>query len=1204
MRKEIISESIPRTIGRYQLLRHLGTGGLAQTYLALDNTNGEIVALKELHLVKARERKQIELFEREAATLAKIQHLQIPRFIDSLVDRSDREMHLCLVQEFITGFSLQELVDLGCDFSDSEVIAIIQSCLEPLKYLHNHNPAIYHRDIKPSNIILRPNGDCVLIDFGAVRETIGPAEARGSSVVGTFGYMAPEQFRAQAYPGTDLYGLGATAFHLLTGIQPMMLGLDRLKLQIRPHLRGHDSLLTTILDLLLEPMIEDRYPNVEMLQSALSNWEKKSGLQTLMPTPYTTKGAHTKTAFDAYVSELKAVRRMASMRKISASVTNPFDSQHSFGPFGSLFGSEKVETPPPQEELLFSPRSQDVVQEAKSLTGFSSLVSREFASEVPPIKTSNLEKSLKRGKNFSSETGAITVDVQNSRTHALTRDVDSGSEELTSYDSLFDLDADRNFSGPASEDVRDITLSGIGLEPELANALISVENSLPSSGKQRKKLGVDKVHSKKIWSPSRRNVNSLQTREVGVVPMKDPSENPALRNDKKKRLSQISASLWPNQIFEDRIDTSETRRPVFGPITDSSTSQKISARGSTFVTSLDQLEQRNSIFSENDSEQEADYNETSDWASVPLAHDEETTDNERENVFENQVDGTLLDTPAGIFDDLMRTDVAKSHLDFYDSPTPRVLPDVLSDVDKSDVTSSADDFLFGEFEELEQSTPWVHTGSLVTSLLEESTNFEDPKNQNENLNSLRLSRSTVPTSQSNQSKLKTKKDPEDTLPTSEKSLHTSIWRMNHPDRLISNSADFLETPNEATDSNPKSMYQSAEVDALQLQDEIASLLRSANQTHKKHEFSQENIETTEQKSIDENEILRGVTSSLESLVTNSGVDVKNQESSEAALKKLNESLRSFSWDLPEDFDVQAWDTLNDLSEVIPEKEAIEAVFTVPNFKSKENPSDFQETVENKRPTLGMLQADPADLSALISGPRSEKEIPAVDAVSEAIKPPLQTSKREIKDQIPAVDSVSEPVKKPIRTSNMFSQAAISNGYEHSKKHRSYVVPVEEGLSAGITGLLPGGHGAREFGIVFIIVGVILFLIALYMLQYNIRIVQFFGLGLGGYGLLLWIVPRSRENKKHLVKTGIWVRTAVLRRVIRHSAPMTISEWVAEYAYSYDDLDFEGQTRLKSKQIAMRLQKGRARIRVYINPHNYSESMLLVERSYGDLKKKE
>ena len=118
-------------VSHYELTRLLGEGGLARTFLANDTRTGERLAVKELQLLKSREKKQIELFERECATLRELNHPQIPRFADTVVERHDATLSLFLVQEFIDGKSLQQLLDAGQRFTASEVVAVMISCLQP-----------------------------------------------------------------------------------------------------------------------------------------------------------------------------------------------------------------------------------------------------------------------------------------------------------------------------------------------------------------------------------------------------------------------------------------------------------------------------------------------------------------------------------------------------------------------------------------------------------------------------------------------------------------------------------------------------------------------------------------------------------------------------------------------------------------------------------------------------------------------------------------------------------------------------------------------------------------------------------------------------------------------------------------------------------------------------------------------------------------
>ncbi len=139
-----------------------------------------------------------------------------------------------------------------------------------LQYLHELNPPIIHRDIKPQNIIQRDDGHIFLVDFGAVQSVYRHTVAFGSTVVGTYGYMAPEQFQGQACPATDLYGLGATLLNLLTHSSPSELPKKRLKCDFRPYVTV-SPVFADWLDRLLEPLAEDRFDSARGAIAALSS---------------------------------------------------------------------------------------------------------------------------------------------------------------------------------------------------------------------------------------------------------------------------------------------------------------------------------------------------------------------------------------------------------------------------------------------------------------------------------------------------------------------------------------------------------------------------------------------------------------------------------------------------------------------------------------------------------------------------------------------------------------------------------------------------------------------------------------------------------------------------------------------------------------------------------------------------------------------
>lgn len=203
----------------------MGSGSFGTTFKAIRTKDQQIVAIKEMMVRKADSVKVLELFEREAKTLEALNHPGVPTFFEDFVIESGRNSAYYLVQEFIEGETLWQAFE-GPTSSDQVVDACLK-ILNILEYLHSFSPPVIHRDIKPQNVLRRFDGQLVLIDFGSVK--LAMERGDGSTIAGTFGYMAPEQFLGQAVPQSDIYALGALAVALLTKTDPqLLLGSNRL----------------------------------------------------------------------------------------------------------------------------------------------------------------------------------------------------------------------------------------------------------------------------------------------------------------------------------------------------------------------------------------------------------------------------------------------------------------------------------------------------------------------------------------------------------------------------------------------------------------------------------------------------------------------------------------------------------------------------------------------------------------------------------------------------------------------------------------------------------------------------------------------------------------------------------------------------------------------------------------------------------------
>ncbi|MEG5063542.1 ankyrin repeat domain-containing protein [Microcoleus sp. B3-A4] len=274
-----IVEQIPHNlVNHYQIKNLLGEGGSSTTYEAVDLKTHQRVALKALSLQKMNDWKVLELFEREANVLSKVNHPGIPRYLDYFyVDTPDNRCFY-IVQELAEGQSLASLVESGWHASESEIQRIATQILEILVYLHSQTPPVIHRDIKPENIVFKSpinshkqkDWEVCLVDFGAVQNTYNNTLMRGSTVVGTYGYMAPEQFLGQAVPATDLYGLGATLLYLLTHRSPAELPTNILEKDFRSQIQI-SSAFADWLGKTIAPDLENRFNSAKEALELLRN---------------------------------------------------------------------------------------------------------------------------------------------------------------------------------------------------------------------------------------------------------------------------------------------------------------------------------------------------------------------------------------------------------------------------------------------------------------------------------------------------------------------------------------------------------------------------------------------------------------------------------------------------------------------------------------------------------------------------------------------------------------------------------------------------------------------------------------------------------------------------------------------------------------------------------------------------------------------
>ncbi len=255
---------------RYEVLSVIGQGSSARTLLCVDLHQDRRVVVKELHFAHLSDWKHLELFEREAMLLGKLEHPSIPRVFDYFQGGEESATYY-IVQEYIEAPSLLQRMESGPMLGQQDIHEIAVGLLDVLAYLHGRAPPVIHRDIKPANVLLRANGTPALIDFGGVRAAWQPGGGSGATVVGTFGYMAPEQFAGHAGPTSDLYALGATLLHLVTGQPPSEFSFDAGRIEVPDDLPTGRP-LAGLVEALLRPAPRDRPPTAhaarELLMSA------------------------------------------------------------------------------------------------------------------------------------------------------------------------------------------------------------------------------------------------------------------------------------------------------------------------------------------------------------------------------------------------------------------------------------------------------------------------------------------------------------------------------------------------------------------------------------------------------------------------------------------------------------------------------------------------------------------------------------------------------------------------------------------------------------------------------------------------------------------------------------------------------------------------------------------------------------------------
>ena len=203
--------------GKYEVLREIGRGGMSVVYLAMDTHLNKQWAVKEIRKKGSGKNDEIVVNSllAEANMMKRLDHPALPRIVDII----DNGVTIYVVMDYIEGESLDKiLLEYGAQPED-KVINWAMQIADALSYLHGQKPPIIYRDMKPANVMLKPEGNIKIIDFGIARE-YKEQNLADTTVLGTKGYAPPEQYSGQTDPRSDIFALGMTMHHLLTGVDP------------------------------------------------------------------------------------------------------------------------------------------------------------------------------------------------------------------------------------------------------------------------------------------------------------------------------------------------------------------------------------------------------------------------------------------------------------------------------------------------------------------------------------------------------------------------------------------------------------------------------------------------------------------------------------------------------------------------------------------------------------------------------------------------------------------------------------------------------------------------------------------------------------------------------------------------------------------------------------------------------------------------
>lgn len=255
--------------GKYEILKQIGKGGMSVVYLAMDlrlNKQWAVKVIQRRGIGKNNET-VLNKVPDDTELMKRLDHPAIPRIVD-IIDKED-DPQIYIVMDYVEGESLDKVLEEWGAQSEEVVIDWAKQICDTLAYLHSQKPPIIYRDMKPANIMLKPEGNLKIIDFGISRE-YKEQNLADTTILGTKGYAPPEQFGSrQTDPRSDIYALGMTMHHLVTGVDPKKNDYVPIR-QWNPELSDG---LEIIIDKCVQMDPNDRYQNCNELMYDLEHYE-------------------------------------------------------------------------------------------------------------------------------------------------------------------------------------------------------------------------------------------------------------------------------------------------------------------------------------------------------------------------------------------------------------------------------------------------------------------------------------------------------------------------------------------------------------------------------------------------------------------------------------------------------------------------------------------------------------------------------------------------------------------------------------------------------------------------------------------------------------------------------------------------------------------------------------------------------------------